>query len=372
MNICIFTRTLLKGGAEKQSVLLANSLSKYHNVYLAVLHHSDANEYKNLLDSGKVNLVFLKGCMIKKIFILVKLMKHNKIEILFTYLFSTNLIGTLAGKISNVKWIIGGIRNAYHPLIKEYLLKIINNHLTDYTITNSYCSLNRLKKKDFNLSKIVFIPNGILINQNFIKRKAGNHISIITVARFVKQKDHFTALRAIKFLKENYLPMTGYSISYNLIGYGEDEEKIRSFIKENNLKRIVNIFNDDKKDTLLKSSDIYLSTSLFEGTSNSILEALNFSLPIVATEVGDNNYMVEDSKNGFLCKTGDYHEIARKISMLIFNGEQRNQMGQKSFELLNNKYSIQIFEENYTEFLNSLQKKNKIARIDSIHNAVTN
>lgn len=52
---------------------------------------------------------------------------------------------------------------------------------------------------------------------------------------------------------------------------------------------------------MLDKADIYLSTSLFEGTSNSIMEAMNADLPIVATNVGDNGLLVKNEINGFLC-----------------------------------------------------------------------
>ena len=50
-----------------------------------------------------------------------------------------------------------------------------------------------------------------------------------------------------------------------------------------------------------------------EGMPNSIMEALNFSLPVVSTDAGDANFLVKDGVTGFLVPIKDYKMLAEKL-----------------------------------------------------------
>ena len=102
---------------------------------------------------------------------------------------------------------------------------------------------------------------------------------------------------------------------------------------------------------LLKNADIYLSTSLFEGTSNSIMEAMNWSLPIVATDVGDNYCLVSNHENGTLHKIGDIGAMAASLSALLDDVDLRIEYGMESNKRLEKYYSRQIFMANYLKLL---------------------
>ena len=109
--------------------------------------------------------------------------------------------------------------------------------------------------------------------------------------------------------------------------------------------------NPDNIPELLDAADIYLSTSLIEGTSNSIMEAMNASLPIVATNVGDNPYLVEEGRNGFLLAPGDVTGLAHKMEELTKNALLRLQFGKESLNILRYNYSAEAFRNNYLKII---------------------
>lgn len=75
------------------------------------------------------------------------------------------------------------------------------------------------------------------------------------------------------------------------------ETQVRKWIRQYVIDDITTIYiNPNNIAELLDQADIYISTSLFEGTSNSIMEAMNADLPIVATNVGDNGQLVQNQK----------------------------------------------------------------------------
>lgn len=142
------------------------------------------------------------------------------------------------------------------------------------------------------------------------------------------------------------------NIRFDIVGYGELEGKIRNWIKEYEITDITTIYiNPDNIPELLEQADIYISTSLFEGTSNSIMEAMNANLPIVATKVGDNEYLIHSNENGYLCDVGDYQNISKLLLKLITDYNLRITLGKQSKVLLSEEFSMDLFKNRYLSFL---------------------
>ena len=138
----------------------------------------------------------------------------------------------------------------------------------------------------------------------------------------------------------------------DIIGYGCEEENIRGWIKEYGVEEYIKIYiRPNNVQDIVRDADIYLSTSLFEGTSNSIMEALNWSLPVVATDVGDNSHLVIDGVNGTLHTIGDAKGMAISIANLLENNELRKKYGFASSKNLRENYSMEIFEERYLKLI---------------------
>ena len=109
--------------------------------------------------------------------------------------------------------------------------------------------------------------------------------------------------------------------------------------------------NPDNIAQLEDEADIYFSTSLYEGTSNSIMEGMNANLPIVCTNVGDNNQLVEDGKNGFICDVKDVESLTMALSILCNDCALRNAFGKVSKEKLEANYSVDYFRQQYLKLI---------------------
>ena len=84
------------------------------------------------------------------------------------------------------------------------------------------------------------------------------------------------------------------------------ENEIRLLVRQLKLNtEVENLINPPNIPDILNACDIYLSTSLYEGLSNSIMESMVAGLPVVATNVGDNQYLIKDDYNGFLVPCRD-------------------------------------------------------------------
>ena len=108
----------------------------------------------------------------------------------------------------------------------------------------------------------------------------------------------------------------------------------------------------------LAASDIYISTSLSDGASNALLEAMSCSLPVVVSEINANSWWVKEAENGYLFPVKDYYTLAAKIIYLINNKTLRNKFGKanRNIILQRAEYSKQMSnaENIYRELLNEL------------------
>lgn len=348
-NIAILIPTIKAGGAEKQATLLATLLDKNYKVdmylFLGYLQPSPYN--LELLKKSNVKVHPLEGSTYAKINKLTTLLQNNKTDIIFNYMTNCDIIGCIAAKRAKVKTIYGGVRNAYLEKYKILAERIVHNHFATGTIYNCYSGAREIGKKGFKKEKNIVIPNCFPNIAEPIERKVNDVKHIVTVGRFVPQKDYETIIRTIAVLKELYK-----NFVMDIIGYGEEEQNIRDWIEKYGVEEYINIYiRPENVQDIVRDADIYLSTSLFEGTSNSIMEALNWSLPVVATNVGDNDHLVIDGETGFLHPIGDAESLAHSLARLLESSELRNQMGIKGNKNLRDNYSMEIFEKRYLDLI---------------------
>lgn len=345
-NIAVLVNTLKSGGTEKQSILLLNSLNKSSFIFYFIFYGNRMDDKMlNMINGDNFKIVKLRGIFFYKIITFYKIIHSKNITHLFTFLTMPNVIGSIIGKITKTNYIYGSIRNAKLPKWKFVLEKFIANNISTKTIFNNYCGEKLFKEKG--LKNSIVIPNGFDFTDCIFKEKNNSIKKIITVGTFVQQKDYKTALRSIADLKE-------YSnkFLFQIIGYGKLEHNIRHWISANGLNKYVQIIiNPNNIYELLIEADIYLSTSSWEGTSNSIMEAMDAYLPIVATNVGDNDRLVFEKRNGFLNKVGDFNGITKNLKILLDDKNLRIKYGIESNKILRSNYSMDKFEKSYKELI---------------------
>lgn len=347
-RVAILIPTLKKGGAEKQAALLAKALSDNHIVYLIVRDDSEGLESELISLSGLPldKLICLRGNQVRSLY---NVFKHYNIRILFCYLTWPDFWGPIIGRLAGVTHIFQGIRNAQLPFPK-LVLELVGNLFSTGAITNNYSGFKIFKRKG--LRKQTVIPNCYLNPKDYVKRPAKEELTVITVGRFVEQKDYPTAIAAMAMAMKK-IP----SLRFKIIGHGELEEKIKEWLWTFGIENRTEVLINPKNIlSHLEEADIYLSTSLFEGTSNSIMEALDAGLPVVATNVGDNNQLIEDGVSGFLAENQDISSIANHIVELANNPTQRLKMGKAGNMLLKERFSFELFKNRYLTLLESIEQ----------------
>ncbi|OAD64305.1 hypothetical protein A7K95_05475 [Pediococcus parvulus] len=177
----------------------------------------------------------------------------------------------------------------------------------------------------FHDTKGIVIRNGIKINDwvKTNKESKEDEFILTMVARFDDPKDQLLLVNSIEKIKN-------LKIRVNLVGNGPTLNVVRKKVSDKKLQRMV-YFNGFQKDVskILKQSDCFILLSNHEGLPISILEAMNFELPIIGSNVGGIPEEIETGVNGFLV-SNKINDVARAIKNLYFNEANRYIMGEKS------------------------------------------
>lgn len=87
----------------------------------------------------------------------------------------------------------------------------------------------------------------------------------------------------------------------------------------------------------LNAADVYVSTSLSDGTSLSLLEAMACALPVVVTEIPSNKEWVINGQNGFLAPPKNPNEVSKRVLTVLKNSNIREEMGQRNLSIAKDK-----------------------------------
>ena len=148
-------------------------------------------------------------------------------------------------------------------IYKKFKLILCNSNAVKLSLVN-FCSNKKIK----------VIYNAVDFDQNFKFKKKKN--IILSVARFEKRKNLLFLLKSFEiFLKNN----NQYYLYF--IGDGPEKENLLNYVKKKKIKNVKFLGYKNNVKYYLKKSKIFVHTSLFEGMSNSVLEAMSYGIPSV-------------------------------------------------------------------------------------------
>lgn len=152
---------------------------------------------------------------------------------------------------------------------------------------------------------------------------ADNAPVVMQVARFHSVKDHPTAIAA--FAKVNaQMPDATLVFIGDGPGRADAEQQARRLGLTDRIM-FTGVRDDVRR--LLPGADVFLLSSLSEGVSVTLLEAMDAGLAIVATEVGGNGEVVEHEKTGLLAPRGDAAALAGHLLTLLNDPALANGFG---------------------------------------------
>lgn len=204
----------------------------------------------------------------------------------------------------------------------------------------------------------VFIcPNGIPESLDVEPTSERNNVipQLLFLSNLLVDKGVLVLLDALKILKER-----GYSFVCNFVGGETAEIDATRFAKEvekrglNDMAVYLGKKYGAEKNEEYRKSDIFVFPSLNEAFPLVNLEAMEFKLPIVASDVGGVTAEIKDGENGFVCEPGNTDAFVKSISKLLDDSELRKKMGEDGYRRFKENFTLKSFE---SRFANSLQNE---------------
>ncbi len=323
----------------------------------------------------------------KSYYKLRKLIEEFKPDIVHTHAAKAGAVGRLAAFHSGVPVIIhtfhGHVFHSYFGATKTRMFLEIERYLAKRT--TGIITLSEIQKRELTeefkiaaTEKFEIIPLGFDLDKfssnTEEKRKRfrtqynidDDEIAIGIVGRLVPIKNHELFLKALKIVSEK----TTKRIRAFIIGDGEERKKIEQialtldlkFNNENFQEKNVLTFTSWIKEIDVSNAgmDIIALTSNNEGTPVSLIEAQASSKPIVTTNVGGIENIVEKDQTALLCPRGDEKVFADNLLCLIESDERRNELSKKGQNSVMNKFSYQRLCTDMTAYYYRLLQNSKL------------
>ncbi|OGF23825.1 hypothetical protein A3H09_01740 [Candidatus Falkowbacteria bacterium RIFCSPLOWO2_12_FULL_45_13] len=119
--------------------------------------------------------------------------------------------------------------------------------------------------------------------------------------------------------------------TFLIIGEGGERKNLEALIKKYHLENnFILAGSIEQAARLLPAIDIYVCSSVKEGLSYTLIEAMQAGRPIAATDVGGNPEMVVNEKTGLLSKPADPNDLAEKIKTLLNNQALAAELGRRA------------------------------------------
>ena len=171
---------------------------------------------------------------------------------------------------------------------------------------------------------------------------------LLFVGRLNPMKGLPTLFRALKMLSE-----TRNDLVLLIAGSGMEEARYREMVKRMGISDKVYFLGfvpHARLPLYYNIADVCVLPSLWEEWSNTIMEAMACGVPVVATNVGANPYLIKDGETGFLVPPKEPRALAEKIAFVLDNPELAEEIARKARAEIA-KYSIMSMSSAYKKIM---------------------
>lgn len=337
-TVVIVISNLEYGGAQRQVVELANHIDA-QAFDLHVCSLSDYVPLAPLLDDSKARLHVVQKqwkfdlTVVPRV---ARLLKRLRADIAHGYLFDAEIAARLGGRLAGTRAIGNSERNTDYPYKKRQLgVYRMTRKCVDFYVANSNAGARFNQRVLGNRPELYYtIHNGVdtgrfkPVDRSRARQALGldgDQFVVGMFGSFKQQKNHELLLHAMRRVLDQQpnarLLLVGDELAGGMHGSDAYKSRLLDLVRGLGLQQCC-VFAGNRRDVeeLYGACDVTALPSLFEGTPNVALESMACGVPVVATRVSDNGYVIRDAETGFLAELGDVAGFARHL--LKFAGDR--------------------------------------------------
>ncbi|MEO5656424.1 MAG: glycosyltransferase [Nitrospiria bacterium] len=278
---------------------------------------------------------------------LARLLRRERVDVVHSHNWSTYVYAVVAARLARVPVVIHGehgretqsperawkrrvVQRALAPAVDRFVAvsRDIQRHLT--------------AEWGLDESRTQYLSNGVDLTRfgrpvdhaavrSELGLQPGDRV-VGTVGGIRPVKDHETLVRAFARVRQ-----ARAGVKLMLVGHDADGDLRRRVETEGATWGLTPgdvLFLGARHDVpeLLGLMDVYVNSSLFEGTSNGLLEAMACRKPVVATAVGGNVDLITEGENGYLVPSSEPEAMADRIGRLLDDPDRAAHMGRRGRE----------------------------------------
>ena len=348
------------GGATQVAIALVNAaLQSEHVQPLLVLRRKQRGDPQRIVElkQAGVPLEVVPGWShAATIWSLVKVCERFRPDVLVAHGFSEHLWGRYAGLLAKVPHLVHVEHNTRERYTSWRLAQ--TRWLAQRTDRIVGCSDGvRLSLLEMGMprERTIAIPNGIRLEPfadadayPFAQRTPG----IVMVARFSKQKDHATLLRAVALLSKR-----GFALPVLFAGGGKDMhrkplEKLTTVLGLGDQVRFLGVVRNVPE--LLMTHQFAVLSTHYEGMPLALLEGMAAGCAVVGSAVPGVREVIADGVNGRLVPEADEVAMADALEELMRDPEHASQMAAAARKTALERHSRELMNQRYEDLFLSL------------------
>jgi glycosyltransferase involved in cell wall biosynthesis len=287
---------------------------------------------------------------------LIKIFKRDRPDVVYTWMYYSDLLGGLAAFFCGIKDIIWGIRCTQIPqrsFSVAGLIRKICSVLSFYLPRKIICCAEAARLAHVDLGycaeKMIVIPNGFDLSvfkpsaalRNKTRKKLNvseRSLVVGIVGRFDPMKDFNNFIQAASLVSDEL-----NDVKFLMIGRGLDKEntELMQWIEKTQCPNKFILIGETDPHDLYAAMDLYCLSSKGEGFPNVVAEAMAMGIPCVVTDVGDAALIVGTS--GLVVDPMDAYALYKGlISMLTLRSQELLLFGATARQLIENHYDIKV------------------------------
>ena len=229
--------------------------------------------------------------------------------------------------------------------VVAHMIEFNRKHMTWHKYVDRLICLTNFQKDI--LTEAGIPRDKMVVKPNFLNSTGSNQSKESEVVYFV----FVGRLTEDKGVKELLNTWSEFDIPYALkiIGSGELETEVRQCANRNQRIEYLGQLPNEETILLLKGACALIFPSLwFEGFPMTILESFNNKVPVICTNIGGQNEIVEEGETGFKYKPGDLESLCRIVHNLAGNISLQREMGDMAYNKYQEQFSQQV---NYNKLI---------------------